>query len=217
MKSVLKEVVDQENIWRPSLVDVAKASIGEPVYGNLDILGWVVVKRSNPHVDYQRWDISNELINIVWKDQSSWKQIGQSYTGKKVTKRTAKNSKPLEDCVFQNGVRILPKNIESRELKYNSLQVDKYNLMSLREVPGVVSTREQKYPRGLPEEQYDTLPILTGMLKSNLVLANLFLRKFIDVDVKYKYWGLNFLRNRNFVMEQYIHRDFYDPRRDSCP
>ena len=82
--------------------------------------------------------------------------------------------------------------------------------MALREIPGISSVREMKYARGI-NNLSDEYPILSGMLQVNMVLSNLFLHRFIEVHVQYIYHGLNFLRNKHFVLEQFFHRDFFDP------
>ena len=116
--------------------------------------------------------------------------------------------------MVQNGIVITDNNLEKRELKYKSLQIDKYHLLALRETPLIVSVREMKYIRGVQDVFSSTYPIIDKMLNTNLFLANLFLHRFIGGHTHYIYFGLNFLRNRNFVLDQYLNRDYYDPRRD---
>ena len=212
MRTILKEVVDEENIWSPDEESVQKANIGEPVFGDVYTLGWAVVKGCNPSVDFKEWEISRELSKMVWHDGDSWQAIGSSYTG--LSSKMKTRAKKDNDDLVIDGVRIMPKNLETRELKQKSLQTDHYNLLALREVAGTVSVREMKYVKGGDDVLSKLCPIISSMLSCNLLLANLFLHKFTEVGVVYKYFGLNFLRNRNFVMEQYIHHDFEDSRCD---
>ena len=98
-------------------------------------------------------------------------------------------------------------------MEYEAITKDHYKLMALRQIPGTTSSREMKYRRSVEIDFEKQCPILSQMLRCAKVLANIYLRKTIKVDMKYKFSGLNFLRNRMFPMEQYIHLDFEDPRR----
>lgn len=210
MREVLAPVVDEENIWHPDPQLLQSAKIGHSVLGNVHSLGWVVVKGSNPHNDFKKWDISRDLSTLVWNDKTNWHKIGNLYTSS-----SKQQKKPKENDMVVNGIVITKKNLNTREMVHKSLQNDPYNLMAMREIPGTTSCREMKYVRGVDWDFEEKCPILSAMLRCNRVLANVFLRKFTGVQMNYQFFGLNFLRNKNFVLQQYLHRDYEDSRRDS--
>ena len=213
-KDVLANVVDEDNVWKPTPEEIECAKMGELVLGDMELLGWAIIKGYIPPGSKTN-KLSMELSHMKYVCPVEWTNITGKYesqSGKLKRKKRKMNSKVTCDLVASDDKEVTIHD----GTQFKSLIDDRYGLDYLannlkRDLCGEkrANRRIMKYEQGMPEGEKTKYPIICKSFQDNLVLASLFVRKHLGLNIKYKFLALNMIMNQNFVREQQVHRDYY--------